>query len=161
VQLGPELPDGPPPGGKGRKHHLHSADPQHLGPTRVRAQPHPVLPVHPLLRGQARLQLNYQVCKLVGLIINNDETAYSEEVRALGVWCLENNLSLNINKTKEMIMDLRKQQRVRHPIYINRTAEEEVESFKFLGVHITDKLKWTTLTDSMLKKAQQSLWLFT
>ena len=29
-----------------------------------------------------------------GLIINNDETAYREEVRALGVWCQENKLFL-------------------------------------------------------------------
>jgi hypothetical protein len=35
------------------------------------------------------------------LITNEDETAYREEVRALGVWCLENNLSLNVNKTKD------------------------------------------------------------
>jgi hypothetical protein len=48
---------------------------------------------------------------VVGLITNNDETGYREEVRALGVWCQENNLSLNINKTKEMIVDFRKQQR--------------------------------------------------
>jgi hypothetical protein len=27
---------------------------------------------------------------VVGLITNNDETAYSEEVRAFGVWCQEN-----------------------------------------------------------------------
>ena len=27
---------------------------------------------------------------VVGLITNNDETAYREEVRALGVWCQEN-----------------------------------------------------------------------
>jgi hypothetical protein len=52
---------------------------------------------------------------VVGLITNNDETAYREEVRALGVWCLENNLSLNINKTKEMIVDFRKQ-RVHPPL---------------------------------------------
>uniref|UniRef100_A0A8C7KDK4 Protein phosphatase 1 regulatory subunit n=1 Tax=Oncorhynchus kisutch TaxID=8019 RepID=A0A8C7KDK4_ONCKI len=32
---------------------------------------------------------------VVGLITNNDETAYREEVRAIGVWCQENNLSLN------------------------------------------------------------------
>ena len=51
---------------------------------------------------------------VVGLNTNNDETAYREEVRALGMWCLENNLSLNVNKTKEMIVDFRKQQRV-HP----------------------------------------------
>ena len=34
---------------------------------------------------------------------------------------------------------------------------EKVESFKFLGVHITDKLKWSIHTDSVVKKAQQRL----
>jgi hypothetical protein len=34
---------------------------------------------------------------VVGLITNNDETAYREEVRALVVWCQKNKLSLNIN----------------------------------------------------------------
>ena len=56
---------------------------------------------------------------VLGLITNNDETAYGEEVRALRVWCQENNLSLNINKTKEMIVDFRKQQR-EHPPYPHR-----------------------------------------
>ena len=37
------------------------------------------------------------------------------------------------------------------------TAVEKVESFKFLGVHIIDKLKWSTHTASVVKKAQQSL----
>jgi hypothetical protein len=32
-----------------------------------------------------------------------------------------------------------------------------VESFKFLDVHITDKLKWSTHTDSVVKKVQQRL----
>ena len=30
---------------------------------------------------------------VVGLITNNDKKAYREKVRALGVWCQENNLS--------------------------------------------------------------------
>ena len=34
---------------------------------------------------------------VVGLITNNNETAYREEVRALRVWCQENNLTLNVN----------------------------------------------------------------
>jgi hypothetical protein len=34
---------------------------------------------------------------------------------------------------------------------------EKVESFKFLCVHITDKLKCSTHTDSVVKKAQQRL----
>ena len=38
---------------------------------------------------------------------------------------------------------------------------EKVESFKFLGVHITDELKWSTHTDSVVKKAQESLFNLT
>ena len=54
-------------------------------------------------------------------------------------------------------MDFRKQQRERPPIHINRTVVEKVESFKFLGIHITDKLKWSTHADSVAKKAKQCL----
>ena len=60
-------------------------------------------------------------------------------------------------KTKEMIVDFRKQHWEHHPIHINGTAVEKVERFKFLGIHITDKLKWSTHTDSVGKKAQQPL----
>ena len=38
----------------------------------------------------------------------NDETAYREEVRDLAGWCQNNNLSLNVTKTKEIIVDYRK-----------------------------------------------------
>jgi hypothetical protein len=71
---------------------------------------------------------------------NNDETAYTEEVRALGVWGQVNNISLNINKTKEMIVGFRGVLPLLLPIYINWTAVEKVERFKFLGIHITDDL---------------------
>ena len=73
------------------------------------------------------------------------------------MWCQENNLSLNVNKAKELIVDFRKQQREHPPIHLDGTAVEKVESFKFLGVHITDKRKWSTHTDSVVKKAQQRL----
>ena len=75
---------------------------------------------------------------MVGLITNNDETAFREEVRAFEVCCQENNLTLNVNKTKEMIVDFRKQQREHPLIHIDGTVVEKVESFKFLGVHIMD-----------------------
>ena len=41
---------------------------------------------------------------VVGSITNYDETAYKEEVRALSV-CQENNLTFNVSKTKEMIVE--------------------------------------------------------
>ena len=94
---------------------------------------------------------------IVGLISNNNEEAYREEVSFLTHWCRENNLSLNVNKTKELIVDFRKQERVHTPITINGAAVERVSSFKFLGVHITEELTWTEHTTRVVKKAQQRL----
>ena len=41
---------------------------------------------------------------VVGLITDNDETAYREVVRELAVWCKDNNLSLIVSKTKELLL---------------------------------------------------------
>jgi hypothetical protein len=60
---------------------------------------------------------------------------------------------LNVNKTKELIVDFRRVQREHAPIHIDETAVEKMKSFKFLCVHITDDLKWSTHTDSVQKKA--------
>jgi hypothetical protein len=51
-----------------------------------------------------------------GLITDNDETAYREEVRDLTMWCNDNNLSLNMIKTKEMIVDYRKKRTSTPPL---------------------------------------------
>ena len=56
-----------------------------------------------------------------------------------------------------MFVDYRKQQREHPPIYSDGTVVEKVQRFKFLGIHITDKLKWSTHTDSVVKAAQQRL----
>ena len=45
---------------------------------------------------------------VVGLISDNDESAYREEVQRLAEWCGANHLSLNAKKTKEIIVDFRK-----------------------------------------------------
>ena len=45
---------------------------------------------------------------VVSLITENDEMVYWEEVRELAVWCQDNNLFLNVSKTKELIVDYRK-----------------------------------------------------
>ena len=43
------------------------------------------------------------------------------------------------------------------PILNGGAAVEQVESFKFLGVHITNKLTWSKHTKPVLKRAQQHL----
>ena len=90
---------------------------------------------------------------MVGLITDKDETPYREEVRDLAVWCQDNNLSLNVIKTKEMIVDYRRKRTENTPILIDRAAVEQVESFKFLGVHITNKLTWAEHTKTVVKRA--------
>ena len=96
---------------------------------------------------------------VLGLITDNDEAAYREEVRDLVGWCQNNNLSLNVTNTKEMIVDDRKRRTEHAPILIDRAVVEQVESFKFLGVHITNKLEWSKHTKTVVKSAY-SLSLF-
>jgi hypothetical protein len=91
---------------------------------------------------------------VVGLITDNDETAYREEVRDLAVWCQGNNLSLNVIKTNEMIVEYRKKRTKHTPILIDGAAVEQVESFKFFGVHITNKLTWSKHTNTVVKRMQ-------
>uniref|UniRef100_A0A8C7WBW6 Reverse transcriptase domain-containing protein n=1 Tax=Oncorhynchus mykiss TaxID=8022 RepID=A0A8C7WBW6_ONCMY len=93
----------------------------------------------------------------VGLITDNDETAYREEVRDLAGWCQNNNLSLNVTKTKEMIVDYRKRRTEHAPILIDGAVVEQVESFKFLGVHINNILEWSKHTKTVRKRERQSL----
>ena len=54
-----------------------------------------------------------------GLITDNDLTDYREEVRDLEVCCQDNNLSLNMSKTKEMTVDFRKRRAEHAPIHID------------------------------------------
>ena len=88
---------------------------------------------------------------VVGLITDNDETAYRELVRDLAVWCRDTNLSLNVSKTKELIVDYRKRRAEHAPILINGVVVERIESFKVLGVHITKDLSWSKHTNTVAK----------
>ncbi len=96
---------------------------------------------------------------VLGLINNDDETAYLDEVERLTTWCQDNCLSLNVSKTKELIVDFRKrQQRPYTPLMISGTPVERVSSFKYLGVNISEDLTWTTHIQTQVKKARQRLY---
>ncbi len=114
----------------------------------------------------AWLCLNFTMCSaavndtvVLGLISNNDETAYLGEVEKLTSWCQDNCLSLNVSKTKELIVDFRKrQQRPYTPLVISGTPVERVSSFKYLGVNISEDLTWTTHIQTQVNKARQRLY---
>lgn len=48
---------------------------------------------------------------VVDLISNNKIQAYLDQVEVVAQWCQSNNLSLNVSKTKNMVICYRKQQR--------------------------------------------------
>ncbi len=96
---------------------------------------------------------------VLGLISNNDEAAYLDEVERLTSWCQDNCLSLNVSKTKELIVDFRKRQQQPYtPLMISGTPVERVSSFKYLGVNISEDLTWTTHIQTRVKKARQRLY---
>ncbi|KAI5623032.1 gastrula zinc finger protein XlCGF28.1-like [Silurus asotus] len=75
---------------------------------------------------------------VVGLINNNDETAYLQE---------------------ELIVDFStKRERSYQPLNICGTPVERVDSFRYLGVHITQDLSWSSHTNTLVKKAWQRLY---
>ncbi|KAK3552426.1 hypothetical protein QTP86_011657 [Hemibagrus guttatus] len=91
---------------------------------------------------------------VVGLISKNDESAYREEVQRLTAWCKANNLSLNVEKTKEMVVDFRRTQSDHSPLNINGSNVEIVKSTEFLGVHLAEELAWSLNNSSITKKAR-------
>ncbi|KAK3554035.1 hypothetical protein QTP70_019154 [Hemibagrus guttatus] len=95
---------------------------------------------------------------VVGLISGNDETHYREEVQHLVECCVESDLVLNTTKTKEIVVDYRRTQKMTPPpLHINGAEVERVNDIKFLGLHITKDLTWTINTTYLVKKAQQRL----
>ena len=94
---------------------------------------------------------------VIGLITGGVETDYREEVAQLVSWWHTNNLSLNTEKTKELIMEPRK--RSEHsPLHIGETQVEKVKTFKFLGTYISEDLSWSHNTQHIAKKSQQRLY---
>ena len=94
---------------------------------------------------------------LEGLIHNSDESAYLGEVERLAGWCSENDLELNVSKTKEMVFDCKKKKTPLVPLAIAGEVVEKVKSFKFLGTTISSDLKWDENFSSAIKKAHQRL----
>ena len=95
---------------------------------------------------------------VIGLITNSDESEFRDQVNKLISWCNDNNLELNVNKTKEMIVNFRrKKSSPPLPLVIDGRTVEIVQHFKFLGSTISSNLKWEVNVVNIVNKAQQRL----
>ena len=87
--------------------------------------------------------------------LNNDndiETLINDELCKITNWLLANQLSLNVNKTKFMVFDSGRRHVVYPILSINGTVIERVDTFNFLGLHISHDLKWKTYIQTMSQK---------
>jgi hypothetical protein len=94
---------------------------------------------------------------VAGFIRGADESDYRHQVDELVVWCAENNLQLNVAKTKEIIVDFRRKKTPVSPLVIDGSEVERVDCFKFLGIHISGDLTWSAHVEQCVAKAQRRL----
>ncbi|KAM9317524.1 uncharacterized protein KZ484_021968 [Pholidichthys leucotaenia] len=97
---------------------------------------------------------------IVGLISNRDEAEYRGLIQDFVDLCHWNCLQINARKTKELVVDCCRQgQPFTAPVNIQGTDIEMVTSYKYLGVHLNNKLDWSHNTDALYKKGQCRLFL--
>ncbi|CAJ1076393.1 hypothetical protein L3Q82_010059 [Xyrichtys novacula] len=110
--------------------------------------------------GSCHLQKFSDDTAIVGCVSSWDEQEYRTVITDFVNWCGTNHLQLNASKTKEMVVDFRRRRTPQTvPVNIQRLDIEMAESYRFLGVHLNNKLDWSTNTDVLYKKGQSRLYL--
>jgi hypothetical protein len=83
---------------------------------------------------------------------------YFNEVLKFYDWCKENYLNLNVDKTKELVIDFRRKQTVIEDLVIDGKKVERVTEYKYLGTVIDSKLNFDANTNSIHKKCQSRVY---
>ena len=89
---------------------------------------------------------------------DNDFSMYKSQISNFVSWCKDHFLQLNVSKTKEMIIDFRIEAQEHPRIFIDDQEVERVENYKYLGVHINNKLDWHHHSSSVISKINQRLY---
>ena len=84
---------------------------------------------------------------------------YTDKVQRFTTWCKDNFLDLNVTKTKELLIDCRKQPPAVSPITIDGEIVERVEKCKYLGIILYNKLKFDSNVVSIYKMSLKNLLL--
>ena len=73
------------------------------------------------------------------------------------LWCNEHFLSLNVPKTKEIILDFRKNQRPHLPLVIKDQEVDIVDSHLYIGITIASNLSWSDHISRVISKLNQHM----
>lgn len=87
----------------------------------------------------------------------NTPEQLQHETDIFAEWCRQNCLDLNPLKTKEIVVDLQKNTTIIPSLSVNNQVIERVESFKYLGTIIDQRLTFHLNSETIFSKCQQRL----
>lgn len=96
---------------------------------------------------------------VLGLIKNQLEDHYFNTIKYVLNYCNDSYLDLNVAKTKEMIIDFRKNQSEKKKVVIKGTEVASCSEYKYLGCIIQEDLKWERHTEEQTKKCNKRMYL--
>ena len=95
----------------------------------------------------------------IELLNGGQQSTLSETASDMAAWCAENELVLNVSKTKELCFSNLRFSPVCSGIVIDGVAIERVESFKYLGTILHCKLSFQQNTEAVVRKARKRLFI--
>ncbi|KAI4873086.1 hypothetical protein NFI96_003088 [Prochilodus magdalenae] len=95
---------------------------------------------------------------IVACVRGGQEAEYRNLVEDFVAWCHRNNLLLNTSKTKEMVVDFRRARPLTQPVFIEGVEVEMVKTYRYLGLHLDERLDWSANTDILYRKVQSQLY---
>ncbi|KAI4874405.1 hypothetical protein NFI96_007552 [Prochilodus magdalenae] len=84
---------------------------------------------------------------IVACVSGGQEAEYKNLVEDFVAWCHKNNLLLNTSKTKEI-----------QPGFIEGVEVDMVKTYRYLGLHLDERLDWSANTDILYRKGQSRLY---
>ena len=95
---------------------------------------------------------------ITGYLNSENIEPYTTTVDNFVKWCDDHFLLLNVSKTKEVIIDFRRNVMEHKSLAIHGEEVEQVSEYKYLGTTISRTLDWSKNVTSLHKRANQRLY---
>lgn len=104
-----------------------------------------------------RFIVKYADDTVIVSLLQKDEDSHGPIVGHFAQWCNDSNLLVNVAKTKDMIIDFRKNPRAATETSFNGKRVDFVDKYKYLGTIIDSSLNFEANWEAVVKKGNQRL----